>query len=308
MQLVPVRGAAAQELARSVRVTVENDYFDFWIPPDQRPDENYTHGTRVSWDIGARPAIARRLLCDARRACGSELEIGQELYTPVRNAMQPEPGDRPHAGWLYAHLSSVGADARTLRSLGVTLGVTGPPSLAAQAQRAFHAKVGFRAPLGWDQQLPTEIAVALLATRAWRVAPPGRAGTIADVVPTAQATLGTLRTSLGAGARLRLGSDLSHPWLVVPQSGPASVHVFVGVRGEAIGRDLFLDGSTFRSSVRVAKSPLVSEWERGVGLRVDRLSMEYRAVTRGREYRTGPASHSYGGISVSWSTAGDVRR
>lgn len=71
---------------------------------------------------------------------------------------------------------------------------------------------------------------------------------------------------------------------------------------EAVARDLFLDGSTFRRSVHVAREPIIGSWERGVGVRLSRLGVEYRAVTQSKEYGTGPPTHSFGAISISWWT------
>jgi lipid A 3-O-deacylase len=297
---LPAAGRA-QALARAVRVTADNDYFNFWLPPGQRPDDNYTQGARVTWDAAGAPAVARRLLCRAARACGSTLEVGQEMYTPTVDAPTPLAGERPYAGWLYGRAMAVGADPRMRRSAGVTIGVTGAPSLAGPAQETFHRLIpGFRRPLGWAHQLPTELAFALRAEQAWRVAASGSAGRHADLVPGVDATAGTLRTAFGAGARARIGTGLAHPWLAPDFPDRAALYLVVGARGEAVARDLFLDGSTFRGSPRVERTRLVGEWERGMGAHVGRLALEYRAVTRGREYTTGPQSHTYGAISVGW--------
>jgi lipid A 3-O-deacylase len=294
----------AQELARSVRVTAENDYFDFWRPPARRSDDNYTQGVRLTRDAAYVPSFAHRLMCRADAACGSALEIGQEIYTPTNDATQPLPGERPYAGWLYLRGRVVEGDLQTRRAIAATLGVTGPASLAAQTQEAFHHLVpGFRRPLGWGFQLPGEPAVALDADETWRFVAPGRAARWADVQPMTHVTVGTLRTALAVGARARLGTALSHPWLQDEHARPWEAYLFLGGRTEAVARDLFLDGSTFRHSVSVERTPLVTQWERGAGVRFRRLGLEYRAVTRGREYRTGPAFHSFGGISLTWWAA-----
>lgn len=294
--------AAAQALARTVHIVADNDYFTFWRAPHRRADDNYTQGARVTWDAAGTPGIVRRLVCPHGRSCGTAFEFGQEMYTPTLDAPMPIPGERPYAGWLYGRATVVGGTARTRRSLGVTLGVTGRPSLAAQTQEAFHRLVpGFRRPLGWAHQLATEPAFALRAEQTWRIAPPGPGGRVADVVTTADAAIGTLRTAAGAQGRARLGAGLAHPWLAPAAPGRWSVYLFAGARGEAIARDLFLDGSTFRSSPRVTRAMLVSEWERGVGARIARLTTEYRAVSRGREYRTGPREHTYGAMTLSWA-------
>jgi hypothetical protein len=49
---------------------------------------------------------------------------------------------------------------------------------------------------------------------------------------------------------------------------------------------------------------VVGDWERGAGVRLGRLSLEYRAVTQSREYRTGPVTHPFGAIIMSWWVSG----
>ena len=186
--------------------------------------------------------------------------------------------------------------------VGVTLGVTGPLSLAEQTQEIFHHLVpGFRKPLGWNQQLAAEPAIALTAEEAWLFRAPGHMAQWADLSPATRATIGTLRTALGVTGRARIGSALTHPWLADGGARRWEAYLFIGGHAEAVARDLFLDGSTFRGSVRVDRSTFVSGWERGIGVRLRRVGLEYRLTSQAREYRTGPASHSFGGISVIWS-------
>jgi len=298
--LFVVSAANGQQLTRSTSVTIDNDYFDFWLAPMKRPDNDYSQGARVAWDMAAVPKPARRWLCTRRPACGSTMEIGQEMYTPDVDAPTPVPGERPYAGWLYASATAVGADRSSQRRIGLTLGVTGSPSLAAQAQEAFHHLVpGFRRPLGWDEQLPAELAFAARVGQSWYVLPvPSRQWL--SLEPSMDALLGTLRTSARLGTRATLSLGPSHPWLNAPRQQALGFTIFGGVYGEAVAHDLFLDGSTYQSSVRVTRTPFIGEWQAGSALRLRRLAVEYRATTRSREYRTGPSNHAYGSITLRW--------
>jgi lipid A 3-O-deacylase len=290
-----------QALARSARIVAENDSFDFWIPPDKRSDDNYTQGARVSWDPIGVPGFARRLLCRQRTDCGSSFEIGQEMYTPTKDSSIPLPGERSFAGWLYVRGDVVAATSTLRRDVALIVGVTGPASLAEFAQERIHRTFWpYRLPLGWKYQLPTEPDMALQFTQDWRLAPPGAGARWADFLPTAHATVGTLRTAVGAGARLRAGYDLDHPWLADAAPHAFSAFVFVGATGEAVARDLFLDGDTFRPSLHRDHKPLVGNWERGAGVRLASVGLEYRAVTQSKEYQAGPATHTVGGITLTW--------
>lgn len=209
---VHVQRCEGQQLRRAVSVIDENDYFDFWRPPDQRSDDNYTQGARIRADVAGTPPVFRRRFCPKSIACGSSFEIGQEMYTPMEDAARPIPGQRPYVGWLYVQGTASAASTDARRTLTATVGVTGPPSLAQQTQDSFHSLVpGFRHPLGWDQQLPTELAFAFKAEAERYLSASVQTGRWIDITPDAHATLGTLRTALGAGGRARIGYGLARP-------------------------------------------------------------------------------------------------
>lgn len=290
----------AQDLLRTTSVTDDNEFFNFWLPIPKRPDNNYTQGARVSTDIQRVPGAGRRLVCGQRRACGVRLEFGQEMYTPTKDSPTPLPGERPYAGWLYGRLAVRTADVRQLRSFGMTLGVTGPPSLGESVQRGFHSLFGFRRPLGWKYQLATEPAFALIAEHTWRFAP-GYASSFIDFLPSVGATAGTLRTAIGGGGRLRVGTGIVHPWLAADSIRRFAIHGFVATHVEGVARDLFLDGNTFRNSITVDSEPIRGQWERGVHIDLGLLGIEYSATSESRPYRTGPASHTYSTLTAIWA-------
>ncbi len=219
---------------------------------------------------------------------------------PTVDTPEPLSGERPFAGWLYGRATIRGAGVRELRTIGLTVGVTGPPSLAESVQKGYHRRAGFRQPVGWEHQLPTELAASVHAAQAWRLTTPGMGEKVTDVVGNIDAELGTVRTAVGAGGRLRIGPGLLHPWLKVRKSAPWAFFGFVGARADAVGRNLFLDGSTFGESMSVEREPLLLQWDRGIRASVKQLAFEYRLVTRSREYRSGTKSHTYGSLAIVW--------
>lgn len=292
-----------------VRLTAENDYFNFFVPPDRRPDYDYTHGTRMI--MGAHRVVGWGFLAPELRACGAAAsaercgattwEIGQLIFTPIVDASTPIPGERPYAGWLYGTMTARLEERRRLRSAFVTLGITGPPSLAENAYVGVHRLVlSYRPTAGWAHQLPTEIAGAVGARDAWLVTE-ARVGQrrAADIVAAWGAQLGTVRTSASASLRARVGHAISHPWRADPAAPALEAFLLAGARVEGVARDLFLDGSTFHDGPRVDRSPVTGSAEWGVGARVARVALEYRLVTHAREYATGPAQHRVGVLSVS---------
>ena len=83
------------------------------------------------------------------------------------------------------------------------------------------------------------------------------------------------------------------------RAGSRRVYAVAAAREAWVARNLFLDGSTFRDSPRVSKRPFVAQAEAGAGARIGRIGVEYRAVFRGREYRTQEQPHAWGSISLS---------
>ncbi len=102
--------------------------------------------------------------------------------------------------------------------------------------------------------------------------------------------MGTLWSSAAGGLDLRLGA----------QPEARGLYVQGALRQEWIARNLFLDGNTFRESVRAEKRAWVSEAAVGVGYGFARWGVEYRFVVRGREYEAQPGPHGYGSVALKW--------
>ncbi len=303
--------AAAQSPVRSVAVAADNDVFNFWAPVP-RPDHDYTHGMRVVVDADAAPLWAKWAPPGLRPCTGSEaaaqrclatrVEVGQKIFTPRLDGPVPVPGQRPYAGWLYASGTARVLSRLSERTVGVELGVTGPPSLAETVQTRFHEAAGLWQPEGWGSQLAFEPAVAVRAGGARLLAEEHAGGVrVATLAPRWGAAVGNLLTGASAGVEAQLGYGVPHPWAGPARRDPrVAVFATGAVRGEWVVRSLFLDGNTFRDGPRVEKRTLVGEMEVGAGLRAGGVSVAFRVVTRGREYLTEPDAHRYSTISVAY--------
>ena len=301
---------AAQQL-RELRLTLDNDAYNFWIPFSIRPDEEYTNGIELTAELAGAPGWGRFLSPGAPACTGAEdasadclastLHFGQKIFTPRSDA--PTPGERPYAGWLYAASTGHLQSAARRRSLGVEVGVTGPPSLAQDAHRKWHELFGFWAPTGWERQVKFEPGVVLRYDEA-RLLADVRAGgvRVLTLAPEAGAALGNVLTGAHGAVRATAGYAVPHPWSAAADrgAGPVSVYVLGGVRGRAVAHTLFLDGNTFRGDGPAAaeRRPLVGEAEAGAGVRLGAFTFEYRAVTVGREYESAPGGHTYSTLDL----------
>jgi lipid A 3-O-deacylase len=267
---------------------------------------------------------------DHRYPCGGSLS--QNIYTPsdiIPGEGQepwPNPEDRPYGGWLHAgllfqHLAAADAPTRSSRlTLEATVGVTGPASGAEQVQRGFHSALRHlfgpgtaRDPIGWEAQLPTEPTFHLSALREQ----PLLWSPHADAVWSAGAMLGTVFTNASAGATVRVGW-LARPFGLSPlmpsilqalraQRPAAEAHPEAGLpertweaylfaRGQArlVARNLFLDGTLFRKSISVRKTPLVGDSELGGAVRTRHVQATLSMVFRSQEM-AGPPEPQLGG-------------
>lgn len=293
-------------------VRADNDAFNFWRPITERPDKEYTNGDLVAFEVASAPLWGKRLA--SRRAPCTGLErpgarclmtsfsLGQDMYTP---APSREPrivpdwrDDRPYAAWLYVTAAAQVMSERALRTVSLSLGVTGPAAFGEFAQRTAHQLTGVysRAPVGWDTQIGFEPGVVLAARESRRLAARTASGrAVLDLVPHVGASLGNVLTEGEAGFRVRLGLDLSNPWWTSEwrSRAPFELYLVGGARGEAVARNITLDGNTLGADRRVDRVPLVGEYQVGIGGRYRGLVAEWRAVTRSREYTTGPTAHAY---------------
>ncbi|HEX8363400.1 MAG TPA: lipid A-modifier LpxR family protein, partial [Longimicrobium sp.] len=119
--LFTVHPLAAQ--VRSFAVTSENDAYNFWIPFELRPDEEYTNGVELAAELEGAPLWGRfvrgRGLCgggDSIGAClSTRVRFGQKIFTPRTQLVDPV-GERPYAGWLYLGAAGIVERARVRRS------------------------------------------------------------------------------------------------------------------------------------------------------------------------------------------------
>ena len=307
--LLLARPALAQGRAieRSVRLLIDNDLFA--VQSHFPNDHDYTHGTRIVATSSGSPRWMRALLrrpleCDtaAGRQLGcvaSSLEIAQEIYTPRVDGTTPVPGERPYSGWLYAAGSAHVISASRVRSLRLEIGVTGPESLAEQAQDGVHKFLGERERRGWAHQLGPGVGILAGYDERAIVAHRDSGRSVGSLALEYGIVAGNVRTAVHAGLLGRIGIGRGAVWSPVdlattPRDG---VYVLGGVRQYFVARDLFVEGNAEHPGAE--RLPIVQEVVLGAGVRRRRVSLEYRHVLRGREYEAQRSAHAWGSFALT---------
>jgi hypothetical protein len=310
---LPADSEAATTRARAAPVFTihfENDTFS-------GSDEHYTNGLKFSWltaDLvdwgqkGWRKTLVE-LLPFVNRPGGQKAigyALGQSIYTPRDTTLtNPDPADRPYAGWLYLELAFVSKTPSISDTFSIQAGLIGPHSLAEDVQRIVHEWMDVPVAQGWDYQLRDEVGVNLVYERRWRLYARALVQTLGvDLIPHAGASLGNVLTYANAGAAVRVGLNLPSDFgvqLARPGSvggSPTddldprvaldrnfSVFLFGAADGRAVARNIFLDGNTFRDSRSVPKEAFVADLSTGIGLIAGRWQFTYTQVWRTREFK-----------------------
>ena len=281
-------------------------------------DQNYTSGLRLGYTTGTTSVPG--LLARAGAAVWGDgvqrvsVDLSQSLFTPRDTQISPpDRRDRPYAAYLRASAALI-HDTDTARSLiGLSVGVVGPSALGRQVQNGFHNIIGNSDNRGWGSQLKDEPAFELLVERTWRRPVTQFGGIEVDVLPALTVGVGTVRDYVQAGASIRLGqglgSDFGAPRIRPGLSGndpftptqPVAWYVFVGADGQAVARDLFLDGSTFRSnSPHVSKKLLLGEVQAGLAVMLYGVRLTYTHTWQSQSYTSQKSGlFNFGSLAAS---------
>lgn len=306
-------GPAAAQRPSALRVGADNDAFNFWQPPWERTDQEYTSGVRGSLVYEGRSpildAVMRRVGLRSEPTGTSvthSFMLGQKIFTaPPAAAPSAEaqavalPRTRTNAGWLYVQAGQRDSSAESATEMSITVGVVGPPALGEPMQRLFHSFAPeFQRPVDWTRQLPFEPGFVARYSRTRYERPWVDNDTwSASGFTSFGGAIGTILTEAVAGAGARADTRLpgSDRWPSMPR-----LEVSADGRVRGIVRDEFLDGSFFRKSEFVKRYPIVFEQSVGAALRWRRLAVFYGVNHTGKQYGAQPQNASWGTLAAEW--------
>lgn len=325
VSVVGAAGVARADDAARITILEENDSIYF------NSDKHYTQGIRAS-DLG--PALAPASgwnrpfnwvgdLAPVFRDGGADTQrrysvfLGQSIFTPKDLTLRPpDPTDRPYGGWLFVGASLLQETNRNmLENLELDAGVVGPGAFGKQVQNDFHQFIGDAQAKGWSNQIQNEPGVTLTYERFWRLPLVSLGGVSSDLVPQVGATVGNVFTYGEIGALLRVGHNLQAdygPVRIRPAlsgtdyfdashlEGHYGYYWYIGAQGRVVGRNIFLDGNSFRQSPSVQARVLVADYLTGVtvfGGQAWRL--DFSMARRTREFIGQKASDVLGTAALS---------
>lgn len=281
-----------------------------WISPDIK---NYQKYTLLKWlPFVNKPEFKHAI----------SISVGHNVYTP-QDIKRSDliKNDHPYAGILYFEIGIHSRSSRRMDTLEIDLGIVGPSSFASEIQKVSHKLLNSPYPNGWQHQLKDEPAFEIIYERKWKVLKSVINGGFGlDLIPHLGGGLGNVYTYANAGVQFRFGWNLPDDFgtSIIRPSGDTNggfykqtpysyvrgrfgIHVFVAVDGQAVLRNIFLDGNTFQDSHRVDKEPFIADIIAGIGLRIGRFRFSYSCVFLTKQFRTQQNCHIFGSINFSYS-------
>lgn len=307
--------------ACEIQLYIENDRYS-------GTDRYYTNGIKLGGGMRAERLIERIFQAPAERVLRRfsdnpgrphvGLFLGQNLYTPERITVgEPQPLDRPWAGWLYIGGVAQSVQSDRLQTVEVDVGMVGPAALGRRVQTEWHKLIGVDRPRGWHNQLRNEPGLLVAYLEKWRFGPV----TGLQAVPHFGVTLGNVMTLARAGGIVRAGVNMSDfgPDTIEPggamlqrtrrtdhpsESGGREWYVFAGFDARAVGYNIFLDGNLLRSGgPSVDRRDFVHDLKAGISVRIAPVRISLTHVRRSPEFTSPIArggSQHYQSLNMSW--------
>ncbi len=238
--------------------------------------------------------------------------MGQMIYTPgnIRTAL-PQPQDRFWGGWLYLGTvlqthPKAQSPADGMDTFELDVGVTGPWSLAQQSQKTIHAIIGAPTPVGWNNQIKSELGVQTTYLHQRRLRRAQRGPLSFDLSGHYGFGLGTMFDYLNAGLTLRIGNNLEEapagtidmPSLMAFGERANRAYLLARFDARASYHNTFIEGSFFRGKphdTEIHAKRLIGQAT--LGLVVESATSRFHRAAflfsrRSREFNNPPGSQS----------------
>jgi hypothetical protein len=300
----------ADTIGSAFSIRWENDAFD-------ATDANYTSGASLAYTHKGPGLIGGvwNLFGEPEGKRFASYDVAQLQFTPVNLELHnPDPRDRPYAGFLYLGLATFLQRGENLHGLKLFAGAVGPASLAEQAQKLVHRTFGYHMPQGWEFQIKNEPIINLLYEYRHRFSLTPHDGAFGvQLIPVGGAYLGNFLIQAQGAAQIRVGYHLPDDfgttilpgigYLPFPQDDASSrawgCYAYAGSGANFVAWNITLDGNTFAHSRNVDKRPVVPFLEYGASLWTRWFQATFSYVMLGKEFYGQKVREDFGSIVFS---------
>jgi hypothetical protein len=287
-------------------------------------DQDYTNGVKLSiiYDINTPYKIICNLLEDENTKNEYYLSIGtaQHIYTPKReNQLYTSvvENDRPYAGWSYLESSIYKTSPNSMNSLTLQIGIVGDAAKAKEIQNYIHDLIEVEKFYGWKNQLKNELGINLTYTHKKKVFFKDINSLESFISPYYQLQAGNISIKAITGFMSRFGfnipKDFGHSTIETNIENGINTYgnknyynknigFSININGaiEVVGRDIFLDGNTFKDSHSVDKKYVVGHMSYGFGLIYKKFKLDFLERRTSKRFDNGINNHRVSSLILSW--------
>jgi hypothetical protein len=231
-----------------VKTKIENDML---IPRD-KTDRYFSSGVKMDFIFMENPDKNTLFAKVFPKTKNGTLHVGftgaMNMFTPAEMSESMVKGDRPYAGWAYLGLTGVSNDFKdaTRYSTEFTFGMIGPATKQEVFQRVVHEVINRPKPVGWENQLPNDIAINFTFSGEKRLLKPSDN---VEIIGNVETNIGTVSNFLGVGSTLRVGWFEDYFRNIMPISRVKDYQLFVFARPtiRVVADNALLQGGVFTS-------------------------------------------------------------
>jgi len=265
-----------------ISIEMENDTF-----ATGGRDDNYTHGTRVSYiSDKTLPYICDELI----------LSLTQLMYTPQNLTLtEPNPYDRPYAGLLEVSMGGTKywKNPKVWHQLELSLGVIGGNSFAEETQTKIHDIIDSTTPMGWD----TQVEDAFLAQVDYRIYGNIYRNNNVQFNVILANNIGTVFLDAGIGSNFILGYNIpSTIHKPISRKSSWSIYLF----GEAIIKYVHNNELLQSDYTDINTEEKLYETQLGIGIDNNTVGFGYSMKWRSIEFTEQDDGKQIGSIYFKW--------
>lgn len=221
--------------------------------------------------------------------------IGQKIFTPKDIEYDNFIiDDRLYAGYLYTFFNKNIYYDTKMDTFGISIGLTGPNSLAEDIQTKIHDMIGSPTPMGWKYQTNNEILFSANFKRSIEIFKMETSKYDLKILSKIELNLGTPITGITPSIEFRYGKNLEKDFLsnkisLTPQeiiiNGNKTYYFFLELSPTAIAYNTFLD----KRNIKNYKTNINKNWFQyqiigGFALRYKQYYLKYATIFLSKEF------------------------
>ena len=285
-----------------------------------RTDEDYSFGSKI-FILFSRENLASSSLHIPftnykQHESYISFALSTQIYTPENlSSSKLIQNDRPYAGYAYFESAFYQSYQNTLYSLAMQIGAVGDATHMDALQEFVHRATDSEIPEGWDNQLSNELILQVNYNYKKHVTLEKFLGLESVIIPEFGFNLGNASTKAYLGTLLRYGwgipknygaftiNDSTYSQVPLSKDSISENFLFcfnVGVRGNGIARDIFLDGNSNVKSHSVEKNNFTLSMVYGFSFHYANFSLDWVHNYTTREYVLQDKLHKYTSFQFSY--------